>query len=303
MFHLRNSTPTSGTRLNATRRTIDALEDVARTSWTVRSITDVMMAARATGRLQWRRNTTPLDWATTRRRPRTRGCLPEDPHMRQITLAALAGLVVVLWGCGAAATPIPASGTVASTAPSAAASTVASTGASAEASTAVPSADASVVAPSSAGGSFAIPSFVLPSGAKDLEALLPNTVCGSQALKASMTGDQFMTQGDPEFQRVLTALGKQPSDVAFAIAGSPTGCVAGIFRIKGVDASLIEAAFIGEEQKQGKTFTKSTVAGKSVYAEAAGGAGVMYIYFASDAAIFVQAKDATQGAEILQQLP
>jgi hypothetical protein len=220
-----------------------------------------------------------------------------------MTLASLAGFVVVLWGCGAAATPIPASGAVAPTAPSAAASTALSGGASGEPSDAGASTGASAAEPSSAGGSFAIPSFVLPSSAKDLEALLPSTICGAQALKASMTGDQFMAQGDPEFQRVLTALGKQSTDVAFALAASPGGCTAGIFRIKGVDASLIAAAFLAEEQKQGTTFTKSTVAGKSVYADTAAGADVMYVYFANDAAIFVQAKDAGQAAEILKQLP
>jgi hypothetical protein len=223
--------------------------------------------------------------------------------MRRSTIAAnaaLVGLVVVLWGCGAAATPIPASGTVASTAPSTADSSAASAAAP---STPVASAEGSIAEPSAAGGSFAIPSFILPSGAKDLEALLPNTICGGQALKASMTGDQFMTAGDPEFQRVLTALGKQATDVAFAVAASPAGCTAGIFRIKGVDTAVLEAAFLAEETKQGKTYTKSTVGGKSVYAETATGAAVMYVYFAGDAAIFVQAKDAAQAAEIIQQLP
>ncbi len=223
--------------------------------------------------------------------------------MRRIAAAALVGLVVVLWGCGAAATPIPATSAAASIAPSTAPSTAESTGSSSEPSTAEASAEASAAEPSTAEASFAIPSFVLPSAAKDLEALLPNTICGAQAIKGSMTGAQFMTAGTAEFQRVLTALGKQPSDVAFAIAGSTGGCTAGIFRIKGVDSAVLEAAFLSEEQKQGKAYTKSTVGGKSVYSETATGATVMYVYFAGDAAIFVQAKDAASAAQILQQLP
>jgi hypothetical protein len=169
-------------------------------------------------------------------------------------------------------------------------------------SVAPPSAAASVAASSGGAPSFAIPSFVLPSEAKDLEALLPNTLCGATATKASMTGTSFMATADDSFKATLAALGKQPSDVAFAFAFTTAGCGAGIFRINGVDQGALKQGLLAEEQKSGNTYTQATVGGKSVYVSAQG-SGKQYVYFAGDAVIFAQAKDDATAAGILQQLP
>jgi len=148
-----------------------------------------------------------------------------------------------------------------------------------------------------------LPSFQLPSEAKDLEALLPGTICGTAATKVSLSGASFAASAGEDFKAVLQALGKSPSDVAFAlgIAGT-TGCAAGIFRIQGVDSAALEAAFNAQAQKDGDTFTSKNVGGKDVKVQAQTGAS-NYLYFKGDAVIFATAKTEDQAASILQQLP
>jgi hypothetical protein len=208
---------------------------------------------------------------------------------RIIGALATGALLVTMWGCGGSAASSPST---AAAQPSTAASQPAPS-----------AAESSAAGPSSAEASFAIPSFVLPSGAKDLEALLPATLCGETALKASMSGDQFMTTADATFKGILASLGKQASDVSFAIAGAAaSGCSAGIFRIAGVDQNLLQQTFVAEEQKTGATVSQGSVGGKSVYISTQSG-GKEYVYFKGDAVIFAQAKDEASAAGILQQLP
>ena len=198
----------------------------------------------------------------------------------------LAGLV---WGCGGAASQAPSASVAA--APSAAPS--ASVAAS-------PSVEPSVAPPSS-GPSIALPS--LPSEAKDLEALLPGTVCGATATKASLSGASFEATADQDFKNVLTALGKSASDVTFALAiGGSSGCAAGIFRIQGVDSGALRTAFEAEAAKGGDTFTEKNVGGKDVKIQVVAPVS-NYLYFKGDAIIFVTAKTEAEAATILQQLP
>ncbi|MEA3033312.1 MAG: hypothetical protein QOH86_1328 [Sphingomonadales bacterium] len=208
-----------------------------------------------------------------------------------VTTFATGALLATLSACG---------GSAAATASTATAATQSSPAApSAESS----ASESSQAAASSAQSSFTIPSFALPSGAKDLEALLPARLCGETAIKLSMSGAQFTSSADPTFKAILQALGKQASDVSFALAGSPTsGCTAGIFRIAGVDQNLLQQAFLAEEQKTGTVATQGSVGGKSVYIADRTGAKE-YVYFKGDAAIFVEAKDEASAAAILQQLP
>jgi pyruvate/2-oxoglutarate dehydrogenase complex dihydrolipoamide acyltransferase (E2) component len=204
---------------------------------------------------------------------------------------ATGALLVTLGGCGSSAATSPSP---------AAADTQA---ASASESAAAPSAAESSAAESAA-ASFAIPSFTLPSGAKDLEALLPAKLCGETAIKLSMSGAQFTSSADPTFKAILQALGKQASDVSFAIAGAPTGgCTAGIFRISGVDQNLLQQAFLAEEQKTGVTPTQASIGGKSVFVAKQTSGSNEYVYFKGDAAIFAQGKDEASATGILQQLP
>ena len=197
-------------------------------------------------------------------------------------------LLVTLSGCGGTATPQGSTGA----APSQPAQSVAP-----------PSAAASVAAPSQGASSFAIPSFVLPSEAKDLEALLPGTLCGAPATKASLTGASFAQSGQSEFLDALKAVGKTPADVAFAIAVGPgNGCTAGIFRVAGADPNLLKSALLASQAQSGQAATQSTVGGKDVYVTA-GASATTYVYFHGDAVIFAGAKTESDAAGILQALP
>ena len=64
----------------------------------------------------------------------------------------------------------------------------------------------------------AIPSFAFPSADKELEALLPDTLCGDKAQKLSMGGAVFDNAADPSFVAVLRKVGKTTADVSLAIA-------------------------------------------------------------------------------------
>jgi len=205
-------------------------------------------------------------------------------------------LLVTLSACGGAATPAPAASSVAA-APSVAAPSAAAP------SVAAPSAAAPSVAPTTSEPSIAIPSFALPSEAKDLEALLPDTLCGAKALKASMSGTSFAKTADQQFLDALKAVGKTPADVAFAIAaGADSGCTAGIFRVQGADANALKTAMLAAAAKSSGTPTQKSVGGKDVYVTTESDS-TSYVYFHGDAAIFVGAKTESDAAGILQQLP
>jgi hypothetical protein len=204
--------------------------------------------------------------------------------------AGIAMLVGLVWGCGGAAGSAPASPSTAS---------VPSTAASASG-PAEPSVGPSVAPPSTA-PSEAIPSFVLTSEAKDLEGLLPDKMCGATSTKTSQSGQSFA--GDEDFAKVLSALGKSPADVAYAIAfGADSGCAAGIFRIQGVDTGALQAAFAAQAQKSGDRYTDKNVGGKDVKVQTSGST-TSYFYFKGDAVLFVTAETEAQAASVLQQLP
>ena len=205
-------------------------------------------------------------------------------------LASTAALIGLLAGCGSTASQAPASASAAAVVPSAVESTTPSV--------AAPSEAVSSVAPS-----VVLPSFELPSEAKDLEALLPSTICGATATKASQSGSSFAANADQDFLKVLQTLGKSPSDVAFAIAiGGSSGCAAGVFRIQGVDTSALQAAFASAAQSSGDTFTDKSVGGKDVKVQTSGGTS-NYLYFKGDAMLFATAPSDDKAASVLQQMP
>jgi hypothetical protein len=200
-------------------------------------------------------------------------------------------LVLTLSACG---------GSAAASASTAASTTEPSIAAS-EAAPSVTESSAAAASPTESG--LVLPSFTLPSGAKDLEALLPAKLCGETAIKLSMSGAQFTATADPNLKAILAALGKQASDVSFAVAGGATsGCTAGIFRIAGIDQGRLQDTFVAQQRTTGAAITQGTVGGKNVFISDTNGTKE-YVYFKGDAAIFVQAKDAASVASILQQLP
>jgi hypothetical protein len=217
--------------------------------------------------------------------------------MRRPLAAALASgvLVTVLWGCGAAATPIPA----ASGAPAPASVAPASNAPSAaEASTAA----ASEAAASGAAPSFALPS--LPSEAKDLEALLPDTICGDKATKVSMTGGSFLANAGAEFTAALSALGKSPADVSVAVAGGASGCSAVAMRIAGADQNALQSAVLASVQKAGGTApTQSSLGGKTVYVITDASGKKSYAYFKNDTIFIADTTSEADAGTIIQGLP
>lgn len=210
--------------------------------------------------------------------------------MRQrIAIWSLAGLAAVaLVGCS--------SGTSQSAAPAASAPSV-------EPSVAPSSAPRSEAAASTE-PSLALPSFVLPSTDKELEALIPNSLCGQNVTKASFSGATFSATADPEFRQLLSALGKSPSDVSMAVGftTSSGGCSAGIFRVKGADANQFKQVFIAAATKNGDYYTESSIGGKSVLADPKSD-NIQYGYFKGDALFFASADTPAHAAEVIAALP
>jgi hypothetical protein len=151
--------------------------------------------------------------------------------------------------------------------------------------------------------SLAIPSVELPSGAKELEALLPATMCGQSSIKTSLSGDAFATSGDEELKALMEQLGKTPADVSFAaaIAGA-SGCTATIFRVNGADTIRLHDVFVAEVSKEGPPPTEKTIGGKTVLV----GSDVNkfgYAYFKDDTVILFTAPDEAKAGEIAAALP
>ncbi|HET7168536.1 MAG TPA: hypothetical protein VFI69_04980 [Candidatus Limnocylindrales bacterium] len=214
---------------------------------------------------------------------------------RTISLALIAGAMLIVTACGGATSSPAASASAAATA-SAAASTEPSVAASPSAAEASPSEGA-------ISSDFPIPSFAFPSEDKELEALLPAKLCGADTLKFSMSGATFEATADPEFKSVLDRLGKSASDVSFAVAGgvAENACSAGIFRIKGADGTQFKNVFLEEAAKAGDTYSEKSVGGKTVLV--GNSTDFQYAYFKGDALIFVAAPNPDLAAAALADLP
>jgi hypothetical protein len=196
-------------------------------------------------------------------------------------------------------------------------------GSSAPASSAPESAAASAAAPSAAAPSEAaasqaaasegaFPSFLLPSDAKELEALIPDTICGAKVTKTSMKGADIFSNGDdPTISAVLSSLGKTPADVsaaaAFVLSGdSPCGVF--IFRIQGADEGKLRDIFKQLADKEGTKYSDASIGGKSVekVEPDPGESGLskfQYAYVKGDGLISVAADTEAHAADIISQLP
>jgi hypothetical protein len=199
------------------------------------------------------------------------------------------------------------SGSAASGTPVAAAPAAASSEGPSVAPSEAPAASAAAAESAQPVESSAIPSFVLPSTDKGLEALLPNELCGEKATKMSLGGEMFTQGADKSFLTTLQALGKTASDVGFAIAGpGGTGTCqisTGVFQIKGADGGQLQSVFLAEAAKQGAV-TQKSLGGKDVYVQVdKGGQSTSYFYFKGDAIFFVVAPDEKQAATTLATMP
>ncbi len=205
-----------------------------------------------------------------------------------IPAAVAAGaLVLVLAACGGAASPSPSASTAAELPSQAAPPTVA------------PAASAAPGASSAPGGA-------LPSGAPDLEALLPDTVCGQTAVKTSLAGNQLASSGAGGLAQAfaaLAALGKSSNDFAMAIASAPnTNCNIGVMRIAGIDTTMLQSVMTSAAAQQGASATQTTLGGKTVY-KITEGANTTYVYFTGDKVVFATADSDSDAQAMLQNLP
>ena len=208
-----------------------------------------------------------------------------------ITLGLITIAAIVVTACSATA------------APSASTAALQSASAAPSASFAPPSGSPSALPSAGASASIALPSFVLPSTDKALEALIPDEMCGQKVQKLSMSGSAF-EQANPEFVQLLAALGKTPADVSMAAGGIQSGskCSAGIFEVKGADPAQFKQDFLDAAAKNGDHYTEKSLGGKTVLADPTS-KNVQYGYFKGDALIFVLADSDADAATVIAALP
>ncbi len=191
--------------------------------------------------------------------------------------------------------------------------TLAACSSSSGAATPTPSPTPTPVPPPSteASSSQLLPSFSLPSNAKELEALLPDTLGGVKLTKASYKGSDFVnsTNSNDEFKTWLNSVGKSLNDVsaAFGFAASGTsGSAIFAFRVQGVDNGRLVDAFktsMGTTNST-MTWTSANVGGKNVQrSEDPDTKTAIYLYGTADLLFFVTTNDTKVAEEALQHLP
>ena len=154
----------------------------------------------------------------------------------------------------------------------------------------------------------ALPTFVLPHDAAELEALLPDKLGTETLVKTSSTGAEFAALGGstPALVAWLQALGKSLDDISTATAFGPTsGTTISAFRVNGVDHStLIASVAVLRLTGQSTTvpWTSGTFGGKSVQTTQYSG-GIVYLYGIADIIFEVDSSDAALAAEALSKLP
>jgi hypothetical protein len=207
--------------------------------------------------------------------------------------------LVALVGCsgtsgGSAATPTSAGASVGSApaTPSAAA---------------LSSAPPSEAAASGPAASAPVPGFTFPSEAKDLEAVIPDTICGAKVQKLSLKGKDVFNannEGAAEIEAVLNSIGKTTADVTAAAGfglASDSGCSVTIIRIAGADEGQLRDVLKAQAVKEKQTFTETTVGGKTVYQ---GDTGKFdYTYIKGDGVIIFTAGTQKEAEDLIAQLP
>lgn len=162
-----------------------------------------------------------------------------------------------------------------------------------------------------AASNSALPSLNLPSNAKELEALLPDTLGGIKLVKASYKGSDFLNSANSneEFKTWLNSVGKSLDDVsaAFGFAASGTsGSAIFAFRVNGVDNSKLIDAFKASESSTSSTmtWTSANVGGKNVQKSTDPSTNTaIYLYGTADLLFFVTTNDPAVAQEALSHLP
>ena len=116
-----------------------------------------------------------------------------------------------------------------------------------------------------------MPGYTFPSEAKDLEAVIPDTICGAKVQKLSLKGKDVFNpnnEGAAEIEAVLNSIGKTTDDVTAAAGfglAADSGCSVTIIRITGANEGQLRDVLRAEAVKEKQTFTETTVGGKTVY--------------------------------------
>jgi hypothetical protein len=149
---------------------------------------------------------------------------------------------------------------------------------------------------------------VPPEALNGLAASLPETANGIAYQRAGYDGDQFGLFGamagvdDAQLGEILKKHGKTIDDLNFAVASpanssDTTGGMVMAIQVEGVDAS----EWIGELGDM-PSQEMTTVGGKQVYGQAAGGFGI-FVYPKGDTMYMLLLMDEQQAGAILEQLP
>jgi hypothetical protein len=156
----------------------------------------------------------------------------------------------------------------------------------------------------------ALPSLNLPSNAKELEALLPDTLGGAKVIKASYKGQDFLNSSSSSqaFKTWLSSVGKSLSDVSVAfgfVASNTSGSGVFAFRVNGVDHSKLIDAFKASDTSNGSMqWTSANVGGKSVQQSTDPSTSTaIYLYGTADLLFFVSTNDPKIAQEALSHLP
>jgi hypothetical protein len=173
-----------------------------------------------------------------------------------------------------------------------------------------PTATAEPSVPASSGG--AQPS--LPSGAEDLEALIPDTVGGVALQKLSMRGNEFTNSGSASAaaEEFLRNLGVSSEDVSVAVGfgiapDSESGVAVFIFRAEGADSGRLLQAFKDATDAERETpleWESVTIGDKQVErASDPEQDNRVYLYVTGDLLAFVATTNEGDAADVLSGLP
>jgi hypothetical protein len=158
----------------------------------------------------------------------------------------------------------------------------------------------------------ALPS--LPSGAEDLEALIPDTIGGVALQKLSMRGNEFANSGSAsaEAEEFLRTLGVAPDDVSVAIGfglstDTGNGVAVFVFRAEGADSGRLLQAFKEATDAERETpleWESANVGGKQVErATDPEQDNRVYLYVNDDLLAFVATTNEDDAAEVLGGMP
>jgi hypothetical protein len=154
----------------------------------------------------------------------------------------------------------------------------------------------------------------LPSGAEDLEALIPDTIGGVALQKLSMQGNEFANSGSAsaEAEEFLRTLGVSPDDVSVAIgfglaSDTGSGVAVFVFRAQGAESDRLLQAFKDATDAERETpleWESVNVGGKQVERATDPEQGNrVYLYVKDDLLAFVATTSEDDAAEVLGGMP